>query len=156
MRHKLLALCIVLLLAVPTLAQTSSANNTVTDNEVNAIAEDMYCPVCENIPLDACGTAACDDWREEIRLFLNNGMSEEEIRMNFVERFGDQVLGTPTNPILRGLSLITPWLLVALAAGWALMTIGRWSRKEAADVDVTTPDNERTAYHEKLEQDLAR
>jgi cytochrome c-type biogenesis protein CcmH len=158
MRHKLLALCIVLLLAVPTLAQTNSADNTnvITDNEVNDVAEDMYCPVCENIPLDACGTAACDDWREEIRLFLSNGMSEEEIRMNFVERFGDQVLDTPTNPILRVLSLVTPWLLVALAAGWVLMTLGKWSRKETAEVDVSVPDSDRTPYHEKLEQDLAR
>lgn len=156
MRYKLLALCILLLLAVPTLAQTTGASDTITDNEVNAIAEDMYCPVCENIPLDTCGTAACDDWREEIRLFISQGMSEEDIRMNFVERFGDRVLGTPTNPILRALSLITPWLLVALAAGWVLMTLGRWTRKDSDPVDVSVSDDNRTPYHDMLEQDLGR
>ncbi|NQS91637.1 MAG: hypothetical protein HQ574_04445, partial [Chloroflexi bacterium] len=34
-----------------------------TDDDVNAIAKQLYCPVCENIPLDACGTAACEQWR---------------------------------------------------------------------------------------------
>jgi cytochrome c-type biogenesis protein CcmH len=156
MRYKLLALCIVLLLAVPALAQTTTTDGAISDDAVNAIAEDMYCPVCENIPLDACGTAACDDWREEIRLFMQQGMSEDEIRMNFVERFGDRVLGTPTNPALRALSLITPWLLVALAAGWALMNIGKWTRKDTPEVDVTTSDDDRTPYHDMLEKDLAR
>ena len=35
-----------------------------SDDEVNAIAEQLYCPVCENVPLDVCGTQACADWRE--------------------------------------------------------------------------------------------
>lgn len=156
MRYKLLALCVVLMLAVPALAQTNTTDGAITDDQVNAVAEDMYCPVCENIPLDACGTAACDDWREEIRLFMQQGMSEQEIRMNFVERFGDRVLGTPTNPTLRTLSLVTPWLLVALAAGWVLMNIGKWTRQDAPDVDVSVSEDNRTPYHEMLEKDLTR
>jgi cytochrome c-type biogenesis protein CcmH/NrfF len=46
-------LAILLVLASPGFAQGSDP----TDDEVNAIASQLYCPVCENIPLDACGTA---------------------------------------------------------------------------------------------------
>ena len=51
----------------------------VSDNAVNAVAEKMYCPVCENIPLDECQTQACVDWKEEIRQQLSEGQSEQAV-----------------------------------------------------------------------------
>ena len=59
-----------LLLALPALALAQGEEpppGGPTDDEVNAIAEQLYCPVCENVPLDVCGTQACADWRDEIR-----------------------------------------------------------------------------------------
>ncbi len=50
-----------------------------SDNEVNQIASKLYCPVCENIPLDVCGTTACAQWRELIRQKLAEGWTEEQI-----------------------------------------------------------------------------
>ncbi|MFN3309334.1 MAG: hypothetical protein ACK44E_09010, partial [Anaerolineales bacterium] len=41
------------------LAQTRDPNS-ISDDEVNAIAKYLYCPVCENVPLDVCGTQACE------------------------------------------------------------------------------------------------
>ena len=39
------------------IARTALAQSDVpTDDEVNAVARQMYCPVCENIPLDVCPT----------------------------------------------------------------------------------------------------
>jgi len=48
----------------------------VTDNQVNAVAHELYCPVCENIPLDVCPTQACAQWRELIRQQLGQGMTK--------------------------------------------------------------------------------
>ena len=45
----------------------------VTDDQVNAIAQQLYCPVCENVPLDVCPTAACAQWRATIREKLEAG-----------------------------------------------------------------------------------
>jgi cytochrome c-type biogenesis protein CcmH/NrfF len=41
-----------------------------SDDEVNAIARQLFCPICENTPLDVCPTQACHDWRELIRQML--------------------------------------------------------------------------------------
>ena len=79
-----------------------------TDDEVNAIAKDLYCPVCENIPLDACGTQACVQWRGLIRERLEQGWTEAEIKAYFVEQYGDRVLAVP--PPNRGIN----WLVYAL------------------------------------------
>ncbi|MFW5772006.1 MAG: cytochrome c-type biogenesis protein [Phototrophicaceae bacterium] len=135
----------------------------VTADQVNAVASQLYCPVCENIPLDTCGVAACEDWRAEIRMYIGMGMTDEEIIDDFVVRFGDRVVGTPQNPALRALSLVTPWILVALALGFTVYTLIRWrssrdelNRKPAAAVAgaaAPPPDDD---YRSRLERDLAR
>ncbi|MFN2293577.1 MAG: cytochrome c-type biogenesis protein CcmH, partial [Candidatus Promineifilaceae bacterium] len=63
----LLVVLVLALSAISVLAQDDSQDRTVTDDEVNEVARDVYCPVCENTPLDVCQTQACADWRELIR-----------------------------------------------------------------------------------------
>ena len=133
--------------------------SNVTDDAVNAIAHQLYCPVCENIPLDTCGTAACEDWRNEIRGMLATGMSEEEIIDNFVVRFGDRVVGTPRDPVIAAISIVTPWLFVIFGISVALYTLTQWRRKsgeQKADTALVTPEkSQRDTYLEQLEKDLA-
>ncbi len=137
---------------------TGALAQEITDDQVNEIAGKMYCPVCENIPLDVCGTVACDDWREEIRTQLANGMTEEEVISDFVSRFGDRVVGTPVDPMLRALSLITPWIIGLAALLIAVWTVLRWrggSNPAQAAVDGGPPDNRDDDYYRsRIEQDL--
>ena len=92
-RFTFLVLLLVLagLWAVPVSAQ----GQPPTDNEVNAVAKQLYCPVCENTPLDVCPTQACAQWRDLIRLMLSQGKSEEEIKQYFVDNYGARVLNEP-------------------------------------------------------------
>jgi len=115
---------------------SAQPRTTVTDDDVNAVAQDLYCPVCENITLDTCGTEACADWRYEIRLQLEAGLNEDEIKADFVRRFGDRVVGTPYDPALRALSLATPVLLIALG-GYVLfrMTRRSWGQPNVHRLD---------------------
>jgi cytochrome c-type biogenesis protein CcmH len=122
-------------------AVSAQPRTTVTDNDVNEIAQDLYCPVCENITLDTCGTAACADWRYEIRLQLEAGMNSDEIKADFVRRFGDRVVGTPYDPVLRALSLVTPFALIALG-GYVFyrMTRSSWRQPAVHRLDRLTPE----------------
>ncbi len=88
-------------------AGPAAAQEPVTDDEVNEIARELYCPVCENTPLDVCPTQACEDWRAEIRAQLSQGKGKEEIHQYFVERYGAKVLATPPQ---EGFNLIV-WIL---------------------------------------------
>lgn len=84
-------------------AQDDAGTQTVTDDEVNEIAEDLFCPVCENTPLDVCPTQACADWRELIREMLVEGRSKQEINEYFARQYGDGVLADPPR---RGFNLV--------------------------------------------------
>ena len=85
---------IIFVLATPVFAQDTSP----TDDDVNKVAKQLYCPVCESTPLDVCPTEACRQWREVIRTMLADGKSEAEIKQHFVTQYGVRVLNVPPNP----------------------------------------------------------
>jgi cytochrome c-type biogenesis protein CcmH len=94
----------------------------VTDNEVNEVAKDMYCPTCENIPLDLCPTQNCADWREIIRQQLADGQSKEEIIDYFAERHGEQVRSSPPRYGIYWFA----WLIPVFGVGVAAIFFGRY------------------------------
>ena len=85
---------ILILFAQTAFAQSSSP--TPSDDEVNEIASQLYCPICENTRLDVCTTEVCKAWREEIRQQLTNGKSEDQILTYFENQFGARVLADPS------------------------------------------------------------
>lgn len=131
----------------------------VTDDEVNAIASRMYCPICEMEPLDTCGTSTCVLWRQQIREELEAGRTSDEIITGFVERYGDRVVGIPEDPFLRGLSLFGPIAIGLLGLIVGTVTFLRWRNYR-----VTIPESVATTsaqyessddkYLSQLESDL--
>lgn len=115
-RWLLLALLLALLPAVV------YGQDEITDDEVNEIAKDIYCPVCEGTPLDVCPTLACADWRELIRTQLSGGATREEVFNYFARQYGDGVLA---NPPRRGVSLIVLWILPVLGIMLGLLLFAR-------------------------------
>jgi cytochrome c-type biogenesis protein CcmH len=154
MRWLIPLLCLGLLLVFPAAAQDTTT--PITDDEVNAVAHEMYCPVCENVPLDVCPTLACAQWRAEIREQLTTGRTVEEIQADFVRRYGQQVLGTPQDPALRALSLVTPWIAAAVALVVGIWVFIRWSRTPRSGTTLAqaaAPEMD-AAYRARVEQDL--
>lgn len=142
----------------PTAAQDTQPVTPVTADDINAVAKEMYCPVCENIPLDVCPTEACQQWREEIGVQLSAGQTPDQIKASFVARYGDRVVGTPEDPMLRALSLATPPLIALVAIIIAVWVIFRWRRNQNPAHTVTTPAGTTPIadddYRARLEQDL--
>lgn len=81
---------------------------TPSDDQVNAIASQLYCPVCENITLDVCSTQACAQWRELIRQKLAQGETPIQIREYFVQQYGDRVLAVPPRAGLNWILYLLP------------------------------------------------
>ncbi len=142
---------VLLLLTLPALAQP------VSDDEVNRVAARLYCPVCENVPLDDCETAACRQWKAEIRHQLDAGQSPRAIVDDFVARFGQQVVGTPTDPTLRALALVTPWALALGALLPGALLLRRWARRQQQSTPSQSAAEAQDAqndYRARVEADL--
>ena len=103
-------------------------DNVPTDDEVNAIAQQLYCPVCENTPLDVCPTEACRQWRELIRLQLSQGMTEAEIKQYFVDNYGARVLAEPPRTGLNWLVYILPPAIILLGSFILFRSFREWTK----------------------------
>ncbi|MBE0696355.1 MAG: cytochrome c-type biogenesis protein CcmH, partial [Anaerolineaceae bacterium] len=135
---------------------------TPSDNEVNRIAKEMFCPVCENIPLDVCPTQACTEWRELIRLKLSEGWSDEQIKQYFATQYGDRVLNEPPRRGLNWLVYILPvaFFLTGALVLWRVLN-GMQVKKGAlaAPVAGSEPPSAQAAddlYLKELEDELKK
>jgi cytochrome c-type biogenesis protein CcmH len=112
---------------------------TPSDDQVNAIARQLYCPICENIPLDVCPSQACHQWRELIRQMLAEGKSETDIKQYFVDHYGARVLSEPPAAGLNWLVYVVP--PVAFLAGMLLLYLAfrSWKRTGASSAPASAP-----------------
>jgi cytochrome c-type biogenesis protein CcmH len=133
---------LILVLSTLTVATVSAQGSTPTDDEVNAIARQLFCPVCENTPLDVCPTQACKEWREEIRGMLADGKSEAEIKQYFVDYYGARVLAEPPRTGFNWLVYVVPPIVIVAGIFVLFRAFRAWSQPTAATVAASSPQGE--------------
>ena len=138
-----------LVISAPAFAQ----GPTPTDDEVNRIAKQLYCPVCESTPLDVCPTEACRQWRELIHTMLANGKSEAEIKQYFVEQYGARVLNEPPNRLAAYLVPVAAFLLGAFML-WRGFQV--WLKPVAAESVSSEAKPVQDEYIAKMEEELRK
>lgn len=149
--------------AVSTTFAQEQPPEEVTDDEVNAIGQQLFCPTCENTPVDVCPTQTCSDWRADIRQQLAEGRSEQEILTYFADYYGPDVLA---NPPREGFGLVA-WsipVVVVLASivgfGWYFYHLHQAGQAVAQDKKlgenraVSPPPAPNDKYRDLLEQEL--
>lgn len=145
--------------AQPVQADSPTPTPVITDDMVNAIASQLYCPVCENIPLDVCGTQACAQWRELIRQKLQQGWTEDQIKAYFVQRYGERVLATPRPQGFGLLVYILPPAAILLGIFILLRALRNWratSHFEAEAKAEPKDTEEEDAYLRAVEEALKK
>lgn len=134
------------------------AQEEPTQDDINAVARKLFCPVCENTPLDVCPTQACQNWRDEIRVALLEGKSEQEILDDFARKYGDSVLAQP--PARQWVAWVLPLVFVIAAVGALAYWLRSWMRPGPVKVQaVRVEDSPGIAqddpYLQQLERELS-
>ena len=112
-----------------------------TDDQVNAVAKKLYCPVCPNTPLDVCETKACQDWRAQIRDQLTKGWSEEQIIAYFVDQYGQRVLGEPQRRGFTSMVWVLPLIsiILGLVVVWQVLRSWKSGKKSQTGIATAAP-----------------
>jgi len=144
-----------LLLALVGSVGTASAQEggpTPSPDEVNAIAKNLYCPVCANVPLDVCGTAACAQWRQQIADLLTEGYTEQQIYDYFVQQYGPSVLAAPPASGFNWLIYALPPAVLLLAAFFLGRGLLNWKSEPVKGQRATKKSSNK--YRQRLENEL--
>ena len=122
-------LFIVLLVAVGAVAQAKVAANTSADPALEArmmvIAEELRCLVCQNETIAASHADLAIDLKNQIRLKLTQGQSQQQILDFMVERYGDFVLYRPPLKTTTVLLWLGPFVLLVIAALMLVINVRR-------------------------------
>ena len=151
---------LILVLSGLVTATVFAQGSTPTDDEVNAIAKDLFCPVCENTPLDVCPTDACKEWREEIRGMLAEGKSEEEIKQHFVDYYGARVLSEPPRTGFNWLIYVVPPIVIVAGVFVLFRAFRAWSQPSETEADTgedeDAPEIDDDDYVARMEEELKK
>lgn len=114
------------------------AQQPVTPEQVNAVAKELWCPLCNSVRLDTCELKACEQMREVIADKLAAGASVDDIRAYFIAQYGPQVLGEPPRQGFSWLAWVVPFAAIILGAVWLFFRLRRWTQRPAAAPAMTT------------------
>ncbi len=159
MKYKKLHFIFILtILFIATSTSVAQAQEDIpTDDEVNKIASQLYCPVCESTRLDVCPTQACRQWRELIRLQLAEGKTEKEIKQYFADNYGDRVLAEPPRTGLNWLVYILPPVIILFGATLLFRKIQTWLKpKEAVSTSSKSRSDVLSKYTQHIEEELKK
>ncbi len=126
---------------------------TPSDDEVNEIASQLFCPVCENVPLDVCDTEACRQWRSLIRQMLAEGKTKDEIMQYFSTTYGIRVLSEPPLAGFNWLVYIVPPVAFLLGAFFLFKAFRTWKKLDALKNDLSETREEQD---QKIDDDYVR
>ena len=130
-----------------------------SDDEVNRVAKQLYCPVCPNTPLDVCETKACQDWRAQIKDQLTAGWTDEQVMQYFVDQYGERVLAEPRRSGFTSFVWLLPVLSVAIGLVVAVQVLRGWKARRVAPViraDSAAPADIPPELLKRLEEELRR
>ncbi len=126
-QRTVVAVCIALVLIVPT-AQAQE-NSPPTLDQIQAVARELYCPLCNGVRLDNCDLQACVQMRQQISDRLTAGVSKEQIKQEFVAQYGPVVLGEPPREGLNWAIWLLPVVALIGGAVWIFMTLRGWTKE---------------------------
>ena len=153
-RTRFVTISVALLLAALLLHLAPAITGAASiDDQTVAVAKQLKCPVCQNVPVAYSQSQLAGEMRLVIREKLANGESEEAIIQYFVDRYGEDVLLEPRR---EGFSLLL-WVtsIGVVVFGAAVVGIVLWNWSQARPVSTTAsamPTDSPKAPSGKLEQ----
>ena len=119
-----------------------------TEEQVEAIAETLKCPVCESQSVADSESPSSRAIRAEIARLVEEGQSTGEVRTAIAASFGDQVQLIPSASGFAGLVWILPVVVLVIAVAGVSTALARWRRRGRS----TPSDEDRALVDDALRE----
>lgn len=105
------------------------------------LAQDFGCPICQGQSVAESDVPVARNIRREIRVWVDEGRSDDYIRAQLVDDFGEDIDYTPSASGITSLVWILPVVALAGAVAGLALTFRRWRNEagleaSAADTDL--------------------
>ena len=133
-------LLLLLFVSLPPLAM--SQEDAQLEKRITALASELRCLVCQNQSLADSHADLAIDLKNQVRVQMQAGKSDDEIRAYMVARYGDFVLYDPPFKASTALLWAGPFALLLIGV-LALAMYLRSRRRQINDGELTAHDHAR-------------
>lgn len=117
------------------------AGSPQTDGErVSELAATIRCPQCRGQSVAESNVTIAREIRADIRVRVEAGESDDQIRQVYIDRYGQSIVLTPDGTGFTGLVWVIPVVAAALAASAMGLAFARWRAEAAIEAEVTDED----------------
>jgi cytochrome c-type biogenesis protein CcmH len=147
---RLLAVSLLVLTPLAVCRPAATAPAAVSEEQVQAIASQLRCVVCQNLSVADSPSDMARQMRDLIRERLAAGDTPAQVETYFVQRYGEWVLLAPPARGLNILLWLAPFAAVVGGIALVLTLVRRWRRPASPPGSATVPvlgpgDRERIA-----------
>jgi len=103
-------------LATNIYAASSVESDPQIEARLKALSSELRCLVCQNTTLADSSAPLAEDLRNEIRVLMHQGKSDDEVKAYLVERYGDFVLYRPPMQSNTMLLWFGPFIMLLVGA----------------------------------------
>jgi cytochrome c-type biogenesis protein CcmH/NrfF len=161
MRRRALLSIVPVLIALPALASAQGMDRSgvldIRSEEERRVFGDLQCTCgCARESIATCTCGIASGFREDVRSMMVRGMTREEIRAEWVRRYGPQALTVPDNVGANRLVYIAPLAAIVGMGAVAVATLRRF-RKQAERKPMPAAgaaSKKRDEYDDKLDEEL--
>jgi cytochrome c-type biogenesis protein CcmH len=97
-------------------AASSVESDSQIEARLKALSSELRCLVCQNTTLADSSAPLAEDLRNEIRVLMHQGKSDEEVKAYLVDRYGDFVLYRPPMQSNTMLLWFGPFIMLLVGA----------------------------------------
>lgn len=140
MSRRLLSWLLIVVVGLTTLVFAAVDEGAPVTNADRAyeLAKDFACPVCQGQSVAESDVVVARNIRREIRVWIDEGRSDEFIRDQLVDTFGEDIDYTPSSEGVTALVWILPVVAGAVAVGGLVIVFRRWQQE--SELDATPED----------------
>jgi cytochrome c-type biogenesis protein CcmH len=102
-------------------APTSDTQELEINRRARALTDQLMSPWCKGVTITQCSSGIAAGYRDQVREALRSGLTEEQIKRDFAQQFGENYLAMPRGPV----SWLMPLLILALGAGVLVVLVRR-------------------------------
>ena len=128
MNRRVIAWLAIAVVGVSTLVFAAVDDGAPTTNADRAygLAKDFACPVCQGQSVAESDVVVARNIRREIRVWVDEGRSDDFIREQLVADFGEDIDYTPSSDGITALVWILPVVAGSVAVGALALVFRRW------------------------------
>ena len=145
---RLAAVIATLALAAPAAAAEPRA--TLPDVE-----DEVMCVTCK-VPLNVADSPQATRQRDQIRRYVDRGLTKRQIKARLVEQYGEDVLAVPEDDGIGTASYAVPLALLLAMSAVAALLLPRWRRSSRGRSRAVAGPAVSDAELRRLDDDLAR